>query len=291
MTSFIVNTKLFETDIKESFKEQAQNDREEKDELAARLMLIFLDDELSDETTFGIPRKQAFAILPKEEIRALANRMLKKKTKEQEGKWKERDKTAMRYKQNLRPLFMSLKFESRIENHPLLKAIEWMQDILSRKQALNKQKTENIPVDFISSQTKKYIQIKNDKEEVIYLMNRYEILVYKQLVEQINIGAIHVKGSIRYRPFAEDLVSLERKEEVLETLDIPCLKTPFSDQIDSLFKELDTLWNTFDTRLKRADLKHIKYEPVKEEIIWVKPKEIREAPQECISTASFQCVT
>lgn len=218
MTSFIVNTKLFETNIKESFKEQAQNDREEKDELAARLILIFLDGELSDEITFDIPRKQAFAILPKEEIRALANRMLKKKTKEQEGKWKERDKTAMRYKQNLRPLFMSLKFESQIENHPLLKAIEWMQDILSRKQGLNKQKTESIPVDFISSQNKKYIQIKNDKEEVTYLMNRYEILVYKQLVEQINTGSIHVKGSIRYRPFAEDLVSLERKEKVLETL-------------------------------------------------------------------------
>jgi hypothetical protein len=60
MTSFIVNTKRFETDVKARVKDAAQNDREEQDEIAAKLMLIFVDDQLSDATTFDIPRKQAF---------------------------------------------------------------------------------------------------------------------------------------------------------------------------------------------------------------------------------------
>lgn len=146
---------------------------------------------------------------------------------------------------------MNLEFESRLPENPLLKAVEWMQSVFSKKQALTKQKTEEVPIEFISKRIEKYIQIKNDKNENSYLMNRYEILVYKQLIEQIDTGAIHIKNSIRYRPFAEDLVSLESKEEVLKTLDIPWLKTPCADQIDSLFKELDTLWNTFDARLKQ----------------------------------------
>jgi TnpA family transposase len=177
---------------------------------------------------------------------------------------------------------MNLEFESRISEDPLLKAIEWMQDLFLKKQVLTKQKIENIPTDFIANPIKKYIQVENDKNEVSYLMDRYEILVYKQMIQQIETGALHIKGSIRYRPFSEDLVSLEKQEEVLKNLDIPCFKKPFSDQIDSLLKELDTLWTTFDTRLKQGDLKHIKYDTVKEEIIWIKPKEIREAPQESL---------
>ncbi|MES2608310.1 MAG: Tn3 family transposase [Pseudomonadota bacterium] len=282
MTSLIVNTKRFEIDIKANVKEQANNDRDDRDQQVAKLMLIFVDDKLSDTTTFDIPRKQAFAILPKELIKALANKMLKKKVQEHERQWKERDKASARYKYNLRPLFMNLKFESRLEENPLLKAIEWMQDVFSKKQALTKQKTEEIPIDFISNSTKKYIQVNNDKDETTYLMNRYELQVYRQLIEQIDTGVIHIKDSIRYRPFSEDLVSLERKEEALKTLDIPWLKTPCVDQIDLLFKELDTLWNTFDVRLKQGSLKHIKYNPVKEEITWIKPKKNREAQQESL---------
>ena len=87
--------------------------------------------------------------MPKESIRALANKMLKKKVQEHERQWKERDKASARYKYNLRPLFMNLEFESHLEANPLLKAIEWMQDVFSKKQSLTKQKTAEIPTDFI----------------------------------------------------------------------------------------------------------------------------------------------
>ncbi len=82
MTSLIVNTKRFEIDIKANVKEQANNERDDRDQQVAKLMLIFVDDKLSDTITFDIPRKQAFAILPKELIKALASKMLKKKVQE-----------------------------------------------------------------------------------------------------------------------------------------------------------------------------------------------------------------
>ncbi len=44
---------------------------------------------------------------------------------------------------------MNLEFESHLEANPLLKAIEWMQDVFSKKQSLTKQKTAEIPTDFI----------------------------------------------------------------------------------------------------------------------------------------------
>ena len=51
MTSLIVN-KRFEIDIKANVKEHANNDRDDNDQQVAKLMLIFVDDELSDMTTF-----------------------------------------------------------------------------------------------------------------------------------------------------------------------------------------------------------------------------------------------
>lgn len=282
MTSLLVNVKKLEHEVKEKAKDQAVNDKDSLDQQIAKLLLIYVDDKLSDTTTFDIPRKQAFAILPKESIRSLANKMLKKKSQRINKQWIERDKAKTRYKQNLRPLFMNLEFESQLQDNPLLKAMKWMQSIFSKKEALAKQKIEDVPLDFISNRIEKYIKIKNEKDEEFYSMHRYEILVYKQLVQQIETGAIHIKNSVRYRPFSSDLVSLERKEEILKTLDIPYLKKPCSAQIDALLTELDTLWTTFDERLKKGDLKHIKYDPVKKEVIWVKPKKIRDAPEESL---------
>lgn len=279
MTSFIVNTKKIENEVKEKVKAQAFSDRGDMEAQMARIMLIFVDDAYSDEITLGVPRKKAFSVLPKEIIRSQANRMLKKQVKHQENQWELRDKMTMRYKQNLRHLFMNIEFDSKIQGSPLIQAIEWMQGVFSKKKLLTKQKIKNIPISFISNRMKKYIQDTDETEKTTYLMNRYEILVYRQIIKQIETGAIHIKNSIRYRPFVDDLVNIQNKEKILKDLDIPWCNTSCEDQIDSLFKDLDTLWNTFDLRLKQGDLKHIKYNSVKKEIIWTKPREIRPVTQ------------
>ena len=79
-------------------------------------------------------------------------------------------------------------------------------------------------------------------------------------------GALYVKDSIRHRPFAHDLVSLEDKKGILKTLRIPWLETPCKKQLNKLVKELESLWIEFDYKLKHDQIKHLKYDPVKKEI-------------------------
>ncbi len=88
MTSFIVNATKIEKEVKEKVKEQIGNDQSDINRKIAKVMLIYVDDSLSDETTFDIPRQKAFAVLPKEEIRTLANKMLNKKTQREDNQWK-----------------------------------------------------------------------------------------------------------------------------------------------------------------------------------------------------------
>ena len=102
--------------------------------------------------------------------------------------------------------------------------------------------------------------------------NRFEILVYRQISKQLETGAIYVKDSIRHRPFAHDLVSLKEKKAVLKDLRIPWLETSCKRQLKILFKELESLWIKFDYKLKHEQIKHLKYDSVKKEITWVKPK-------------------
>ncbi|MEI6096333.1 MAG: hypothetical protein WCR08_12905, partial [Gammaproteobacteria bacterium] len=74
------------------------------------------------------------------------------------------------------------------------------------------------------------------------------------------------------KTFFHELVPLEEKEDILKTLSIPWLKTPCEEQLDSLFKEHETLWNQFNYRLKKGTLEHLKYDYQKKEVLLVKPK-------------------
>jgi TnpA family transposase len=282
VTAFIVNTKQIENYVKKSAKEKSQDERFEKDKKVGKLILLFVDEYFKDETHFIIPRQQAFDIMPKEEIKIEGNQLIKKKIRRTEIQWKIRDKTVKRYKQNLRPLFTHTEFESRIDNNPLLKVIQWMQEIFLKKQSLPSQKIENIPDEFIFNRLKKYISIKNDDGKNSYFMDRYEILVYQQIIKQLETGALHIKNSSRYKPFADYLIDVNEVQEQLNNLDLPLLNIPFKDNINNLKAGLKTLWKKFDKRLKIGDLKHIKYNFDKKEIMWVKPKEIKEETQNSV---------
>ena len=241
-----------------------------------RLILLYVDDSLSDLLTLGDTRKKAFEILPKEVIRYLGEKMVKKPRRKQNALWQERDKAAKRYTSNLRPLFIKIHFASQSPDNPLLEAIHWLQNIFAKHHLLSQQPFQNFPCAFISKRLSPYLFALNEKGEKIVRVNRYEILVYLQIVKQMERGSIYITNSIRYRPFSHDLVSLEEKETILKSLGIPWLRTPREEQLDSLFKELDALWRDFDRNLKQGTLKYLKYNPDKKELIGVKPKATKE---------------
>ena len=85
-----------------------------------QLILLFVDDEVKD-----VIHQKSFDILPKESIRAIGEKPVKKTTHKQEHQWKEKDKAALQYVHNLRPLLMKIDFESELPNNPLLQAIQF----------------------------------------------------------------------------------------------------------------------------------------------------------------------
>lgn len=275
--AFDFQVKKLETDIK---AKSTSNFYEEKaDHQIGRLMLLYVDENLTDSLTLGETRQKAFEILPKDSIRSIAEKMMKKPQRKLEIQWKERDKAISCYKRHLRCLFIDIDFSSLIKNNPLLEVIQWMKEVFSKKQSLLQQPSNEFPDLFISKRLEPYLITMGPNGKKINA-NRYEILVYRQIAKQMQTGALHIEDSIRHRTFYHELVPLNEKENILKTLDIPWLKTPCEDQLDLLFKELHSLWNQFNSSLKKGNLKYFKYDHLKKEVIWTKPKEISEGEEE-----------
>jgi TnpA family transposase len=243
-----------------------------KEKQVGQLILLYVDDDLNN------LHERAFKILPKESIRAIGEKMVKKHKpkRKQILMWKERDRAASSYKHHLRPLFLATDFKSQQADNPLLKAIQWMKQVFAKQQSLTQQHNDNFPRDFISKRLESYLLIDDENGVPTIQANRYEMAVYCQITKQMETGALHIDDSVRHRPFAHDLVSVEEKKDILDALAIPWITTPCHSQLDLLFKDLESLWIKVNHNLKQGTLKHLKYNHTKKEVLWVKPKIVNE---------------
>ena len=270
--AFNFNLKQLETEI----KEKPISDNKNTDLSVGRLMLLYVDDDMSDFTFFAETRKKAFSILSKETIRSIAEKMMNKQKRNQHLQWEKRDKIAARYKIHVRPLFVEIAFESQLPDNPLFQAMSWMKEMFSKQKSLSERPIKDFPQEFISKRHKSYLFTTDQNNKLKIDPNRYEFLVYRQLMKQMDTGAIYVNDTINYKPFASDLVSLEDKRKILKYLDIPWFRKPIKSNLNSLFKEHESLFKQVNFRLKQGTLKHLKYDPIKKEIIWTKPRIVKE---------------
>jgi hypothetical protein len=268
--SFQVNK--LERETKEKADAHNDEETENKEKQVGQLILLYVDDDMNN------LHERAFKILPKESIRTIGEKMIKKHKpkRKQILMWKERDRASARYKHHLRPLFLATNFKSQQVDNPLLKAIEWMKEVFAKQQSLTQQNKDHFPQDFISKRLESYLLIDDENGVPTIQVNRYEMAVYCQITKQMETGALHIDDSVRHRPFSHDLVSLDEKKTILDELAIPWIKTPCHSQLDLLFKELESLWIKVDHNLKQGTLKHLKYNHTKKEVLWVKPRTVNE---------------
>jgi hypothetical protein len=89
--AFDFQVKKIEKEIKA--KADLIPDEEKVDKQIGHLLLIYTDDNLSDSLTLGDTRKKAFKILPKESIRIVGEKMIKKPQRKMENQWKTNGKS------------------------------------------------------------------------------------------------------------------------------------------------------------------------------------------------------
>jgi TnpA family transposase len=238
------------------------------------LLLLYVDDSLTDVTPFGTVRGKAFSIMPEDKLRSTGKLLTETPVSQMDLRWQAVDKQSGLCTKNLRPLAMALEFASSSTSGKVwLAALQWMKEVFADQKRLAKQPLDDIPQRTIPTRLRNFLLSFDQEGKPVGLRSdRYEFWVYRQLRKRLDAGDIYLDDSVQHRRFSDDLVSMEAKAEALKALDIPWLRQPVDQTLDALFVELDTQWRAFDSELRSGKLKHLEFDPEKQTLTWHRPK-------------------
>lgn len=261
--AFNVHLKQFEGEL----KEKAQDAHSEyaigkQSELATmkKLAKLYVKQDLSNETSFGEVRKEAFAIMPEEELRKKVLNDDEKELKLIDFQWKMVDKHFHRYKLQLRPLMMVIDFSSSIPDSPWFAAIKWLKTIFDADKSINKFPVTDSPEKTRPKRLQEYLFDTNAKGEQKFHGDRYEFWIYRQLKRRLKAGELYLADSVHHRSLQQELNVANERGALTKPLDIPALRKPIKELLDERIAELGTEWMRFDSDFIQGKLKHLYYD-------------------------------
>ena len=251
--------------------EQAQ--REQETPRVGRLLLLYVDDTVTDTTPFGDVRQHAFKIMPREALQIAGQRLSEKPASKLAMRWQVVDGLAERIRRQLRPLYGALDFSSCTPDNPWLAALAWMRTVFDRQQRLSQRPLAECPEATLPKPLRPYLlTFDADGKPTAVQADRYEFWIYRQLRKRLKSGEIYLNDSLQHRRFTDELVSLEEKADVLAQLDIPWLRQPIDIQLKALSAELREQWLALERELRQGKLKHFDYDSKTGALTWRRPK-------------------
>lgn len=256
--AFKVNVRAYQEEAKKAAKEFMYRYHVEVNQGMAKVpkvLSLFIDDTIADDTSFGTVRKNAFALLEKDKIILVNNHIERNHVDEDERRWQYYGEIQRKITLNIRHLFKALDFHSVSRSTSLLSAITVVKSIFKTGKTLNQVSCKYLPKGFIPKHLNKYI-IQENKVSA----SRYEMLLYTTIRNQVESGNLFIKDSLQYKSFEEDLLSDEKwknKEDILKKLDIPKLSKPIESLLDDWEKLIEAKYKVVNQALLKGENKAI----------------------------------
>lgn len=248
--------------------------RRQKDtQQIGRLLLLYVDDTVADDAPFGNVRQRAYKIMPRDALQLTGQHMNAKSASKLALHWLAVDSLAVRIRRHLRPLFFAINFASIDTDSPWLAALTWAKRVFAKQQRLSQRLLEECPAATLPKRLRQYLlTFDADGRPSGLHADRYEFWLYRQIRKRLQSGEIYLNDSLQHRHFSDELVSLDEKGDVLAKLDIPFLRQPIDEQLNTLTAELRTQWLAFNRELKQGELTHLEYDRKTQTLTWHKPK-------------------
>lgn len=296
VVSFIYLVKKYAETAKLAAKEQIYQLKVEINSQlknAAKILNLFLDETIADETTFTQIKQIAFSILEKDKLPPLIQYISKIEFDQTEFEWQQIESLASTFKKNLRPTSSVLDICSTNPKDSFIDAIDFLKTNIFKKKTLASIKGELFPKSFISRKHKRYIfknkkiKIRGSSRKILEVQpSRYEFLVYSLIRQYFEAGDIYISDSNRFRSFEDYLVDDEswknNKQQLLLLLDQPFLSTPIEETLSLLQNQLETLIVEVNQRIKDGKNQAIKVVTSEKGSKWtlpyIKPEDITNHP-------------
>ncbi len=291
VNTFLYHVGKFIDEAKKAAKEQMAQERMEVNQHltdAGKILALFTDETISEETRFGAIKVRAFGILKKEQF-ALVSRYLMRATLDESAyEWQQYIRFSLKFKINLRHLFLTIPFESQTKDDPLLHAVAFLKEAFSKNTRLSHYSQESFPQTCIPEKWKKYLYEtktipRNGKVKKCKILNvdKYEFLVYRLLKKGLDDGEIFIRDSRNFKSFEEDLINDEQwqqKETIIKSLNLPYLHKPIEEILASLETELEETIQRVNDRVLQGKNPDIKITGSEENTHWHLPYSNDEEP-------------
>lgn len=248
---------------------------QKQEPVVGQLLKLYIDDNISDDMSFGeVREKFAFRLMKKEALIDTAKQMIHKSASEHSFKWKALDKMSRKFKLHLRPIFLELDFASSKPENQLLSAVEQLKDDFSKGKGIDSKNNIETYTKTIPKKLKKHILITDTTGEVTGIhVNRYEFGIYSKIKKSLESGELYLDDSVSHRCFDDELIPLNDNE--LGDLNLSCLQKPIEERLDDLYKDLKKQWKLLDKAIRQNKSKHFQYDKVNKTLSFHKPKDVK----------------
>ena len=263
ITYFLVQVRQFINNAKDTAKMAVAMHRMEQNrnlQQAGHILLLFTDDTIPANTSFGEVRSRAFGLLERSKLSEIASQITTNSQLDEVAfQWLSLDEKAMEFKRRLRRVVRTITFTFGSEGDPLTDALRFLQTAFQKRTALWHFPESDIPTGHIPDSVRHYLYTKEDGQKRL-LHDRYEFLVYRLLRNRLEAGDAFCQESIRFRSFEDDLLSPEqwrRKEILIANSNLPLLQQPIRQQLDFLKEELESQIRQVNERIISGENDHI----------------------------------
>lgn len=164
---------------KQSFYAE-QLSRQQETPRVGRLLSLYVDDTVTDTTSFGDVRQRAYKIMPKETLQSTAQRMSVKPASKLARHWLAVDDLSGRIRRQLRPLYMALDFANANPNNPWLAALSWAKGVFAKQQRLSQRPLDECPAATLPKRLRPYLlTFDGDGKPTGLHADRYEFWLYR----------------------------------------------------------------------------------------------------------------
>jgi len=248
----------------EAAMQQALEDALKNLQAAGKVLGLFVDETISHDAPFSEIKDKAFSLLDREQFPIVSDYMRRIAFDKSAFEWAYYGTLSRTFKQNLRHLFAVLDFAGRVENAPLINAVNYLQDLFRRDKHPGKIDPASLPSDLIPKHLQKYLYVPSevDRRRKVIEPDRFEFLVYRMLRNALEAGDVFVQKSTEYRRFEDDLINddkWENSQKIIEELNLPLLSAPIEDTLAAFQDSIESLLERVNQRISEGENKHIKF--------------------------------
>ncbi|MGP6192138.1 MAG: Tn3 family transposase [Vulcanimicrobiaceae bacterium] len=263
--AFIYHVRKTSTAAKVCMQERVvalQSEGHEDVRHVSKILGLFLDERISDSTSFGEVKRRAFVILEREKMKRMAQFIGEQSFDTTAIEWDFIASLAPTFKLNLRPLLLQLPLTGHREDHALMEAIAFLKASFKKGKPLSGYRFDQLPKAFISYGMKAYLYEKDGAGRRRVHPDKYEFLVYRLLRNRLEAGDIFVDDSLRFRSFDRDLIPKgtwrQHRARILQAIDAPALTKPMRQLLAELEAELEAKYEAVNRRILSGENTHIK---------------------------------